>query len=546
MEENSMRFQRFGTMIDCSRNAVMSVPAVKKWIDLTSDLGYNTIMLYTEDTYEVDNQPYFGYMRGRYSQKELREIDDYAFERGMEFIPAIQTLAHLGRIFRWYQYNSTVHDLEDILLAGEDKTYKLIDDMFASLAKCIRSRTINIGMDEAHMLGRGKYLDKHGLKDRFEILTNHLEKVAEIAKKYGFECVMWGDMFFRILGGNYVSGDGKVPDEVKKKIPDNVNIIYWDYYSTDKTHYEERIKSHNDVKNGAWFAGGLWNWIGFAPHNAFSLKACKAAVAACREQGVQNVILTLWGDDGAECSKFAMLPSLYYSAQLARGVSDMNVIKKGFYEKYGIAFDDFMLADLPETANDTDTVDNDNDCVLNPDKYMLFNDCLVGLYDSTVRDSDAESYAKCAQKLKKIENNPDYGYIFKTMRTLCEVLSVKFDIGVRARKAYENKDKKALSEIVSDLERLLGLIEIFYRAFRAQWMCENKPNGFDVQDLRIGGLYFRVRHCLEKIQAFVDGKIDTIEEFDERVLDFTEQKEGFYRNPFASNNWKHSVSVNSI
>ena len=77
-------------------------------------------------------------------------------------------------------------------------------------------------------------------------------------------------------------------------------------------------------------------------------------------------------------------------------------------------------------------------------------------------------------------------------------------------------------------------------------MCENKPNGFDVQDLRIGGLYFRVRHCLEKIQAFVDGKIDTIEEFDERVLDFTEQKEGFYRNPFASNNWKHSVSVNSI
>lgn len=546
MEENSMKFQRFGTMIDCSRNAVMSVPAVKKWIDLTSDLGYNTIMLYTEDTYEVDNQPYFGYMRGRYSQKELREIDDYAFERGMEFIPAIQTLAHLGRIFRWYQYNSTVQDLGDILLAEEDKTYKLIDDMFASLAKCIRSRTINIGMDEAHMLGRGKYLDKHGLKDRFEILTNHLEKVAEIAKKYGFECVMWGDMFFRILGGNYVSGDGKVPDEVKKKIPDNVNIIYWDYYSTDKTHYEERIKSHNDVKNGAWFAGGLWNWLGFAPHNAFSLKACKAAVAACREQGVQNVILTLWGDDGAECSKFAMLPSLYYSAQLARGVSDMNVIKKGFYEKYGIAFDDFMLADLPETANDTDTVDNDNDCVLNPDKYMLFNDCLVGLYDSTVRDSDAESYAKCAQKLKKVENNPDYGYIFKTMRTLCEVLSVKFDIGVRARKAYENKDKKALSEIVSDLERLLGLIEIFYRAFRAQWMCENKPNGFDVQDLRIGGLYFRVRHCLEKIQAFVDGKIDTIEEFDEHVLDFTEQKEGFYRNPFASNNWKHSVSVNSI
>ena len=45
-------FRHFGTMIDCSRNAVMSVPSVKRWIDLTSDLGYNTLMLYTEDTYE--------------------------------------------------------------------------------------------------------------------------------------------------------------------------------------------------------------------------------------------------------------------------------------------------------------------------------------------------------------------------------------------------------------------------------------------------------------------------------------------------------------
>lgn len=43
-------FRRFGTMVDCSRGAVMTVDAVKKWIDITADLGYNTLMLYTEDT----------------------------------------------------------------------------------------------------------------------------------------------------------------------------------------------------------------------------------------------------------------------------------------------------------------------------------------------------------------------------------------------------------------------------------------------------------------------------------------------------------------
>ena len=78
---DSIKFRRFGVMLDCSRNAVMNLPTLKKWIDLTADMGYNTLLLYTEDTYEVDNQPYFGHLRGRYSQKELKEIDDYAFQK---------------------------------------------------------------------------------------------------------------------------------------------------------------------------------------------------------------------------------------------------------------------------------------------------------------------------------------------------------------------------------------------------------------------------------------------------------------------------------
>ena len=96
-------------MIDCSRNAVMNTSAVKRWIDVTAGMGYNTLMLYTEDTYEVNNQPYFGYMRGRYSQAELRELDDYAAQKGMELIPCIQTLAHLNAIFRWPVYLSLIH-----------------------------------------------------------------------------------------------------------------------------------------------------------------------------------------------------------------------------------------------------------------------------------------------------------------------------------------------------------------------------------------------------------------------------------------------------
>ena len=54
--EETVGFRRFGTMLDCSRNAVMTVEALKRWIDLTADLGYNTLLLYTEDTYEIEGE----------------------------------------------------------------------------------------------------------------------------------------------------------------------------------------------------------------------------------------------------------------------------------------------------------------------------------------------------------------------------------------------------------------------------------------------------------------------------------------------------------
>ncbi|MCI8459504.1 MAG: beta-N-acetylhexosaminidase, partial [Clostridia bacterium] len=71
-------YKRFGAMIDCSRNAVLNISAVKRLIDGLAKMGYNTLELYTEDTFEVEGEPYFGYLRGRYSGAEIKEIDAYA------------------------------------------------------------------------------------------------------------------------------------------------------------------------------------------------------------------------------------------------------------------------------------------------------------------------------------------------------------------------------------------------------------------------------------------------------------------------------------
>lgn len=63
-------------------------------------------------------------------------------------------------------------------------------------------------MDEAHMVGLGKYLDQHGYRNRQEIMQRHLEMVLSICKQYGFTVQMWSDMFFRLaFHGAYYEND---------------------------------------------------------------------------------------------------------------------------------------------------------------------------------------------------------------------------------------------------------------------------------------------------------------------------------------------------
>ena len=501
-------FKTLGTMLDCSRNAVMTVESVKRWIDLTAKLGFNTLHLYMEDTYEVDDNPYFGHLRGRYSKAELKKIDAYAAAQDMQVIPCIQTLAHVNALFHWPVYRE-IHDAADILLTGDERTYELVERMFRTLRECLRTNVVNIGMDEADLLGLGKYLTLHGYRDRFGILMEHLRRVSEMAKKYGFELLMWGDMFFRLAGGDYFTNFnqnpelGEIPEEIKRLVPENIHLVYWDYFSRDRQSYERNIDAHNAIKPGSWFAGGLWTWTGFAPHNAFSIATMREAMRACRAKGVENVVMTMWGDNGAECSKFAVLPALFTVAQMAKGIDNEAAIHANFEEEFGIPFEGFRALDLTGTQNDS------AEAIYNPDKYLLFCDPFMGQFDNRVKSGDAAGYA----------DHAEYGYLFRSLRALCDFLSMKADLGIRTRAAYLSGDQKAAKALCADYDAAVERLDVFYAAYEQQWMRDNKPHGFDVQDLRIGGQRQRLLHCRDRLLAYAEGRLDRIEELEEPVLD---------------------------
>ena len=339
---NKIPFKRFSAFVDCSRNSVMNVDALKHFIDLISKMGYNAISIYTEDTYEIEGHPYFGYARGRFGKDELKEINAYARERGIEAYANINTLAHMKSIFRWKHY-AEINDCADILLCEDERTYELIDCMFATYSECFDSRIISVNMDEAELLGRGKYQAIHGSHERIEILKRHMAKVCELAAKHGYEMVMIaGDMPVRLAthSDNYSDTTAEVKEDVTDFLPGNAALMYWDYYKRSKEDYSSLMRIHQQIKKeDLWYLGGIWTWHAFSPENYYSTCALKNSMQACRENGIENVQICTFGDDGGECARFSTMPAYFYASEAAKGITDENLIKAHFEELFGVPYD---------------------------------------------------------------------------------------------------------------------------------------------------------------------------------------------------------------
>lgn len=517
-------YSELSVMYDNSRNAVFKVETVKKLLRHLSLMGYTSLMLYTEDTYEIEGYPYFGYMRGRFTADELREIDDYAFLLGIEVIPCIQTLAHLAQALRWPSF-SKINDCYDILLVGEEKTYELIDAMFRTVRGCLRSKRIHVGMDEAAMLGNGKYLAKNGYHERWNIMLEHLSRVTQIADKYGYTPIMWSDMFFNAAFHEeyyYAASleNPHIPEKIINTVPKQMQVVYWDYGNSYPI-YNKMMKLHNEFANPVWFAGGATKWAGYAPMNQFSIKISREALKACRENKIKNIIVTAWGDNGGECSSMSVFPTLQmYAEDCYENNNSDEFVSKRFATCVNASYEDFLILD---TVNFTPDNPAPGCGSRNPTKYFLHQDIMMGLFDKHL---DSETFPKHfsdrAHLMREAgKRNTEWNYIFEALAALCDVLVLKTDVGVRLKEAYECGNQESLRLICDEtLPEILRLTEQFIEKYRAMWLEENKIFGLEIIEIRLGGLERRIKTAMHRINEYLTGETKVLPELEEERLYF--------------------------
>lgn len=493
------KIKELGYMMDCSRGAVAKVSTIKSLVDILSSFNYDYLMLYTEDTYEIKEEPYFGYMRGRYSSSELKELDEYCSSKGIELRPCIQTLAHLGRLLAHDNFAS-LFDIDDVLLVNEPKVYEFIDKMFLNMSKSIKSRTIHIGMDEAFHLGRGRFIDKYGYKPKSEIISNHLNKVAEIAKKYGYTCYIWADML-----ENAYNENKKICD-----IPDNVIPMMWGYDKLGEEETDNRVKLYKMLSsNNLALCGGVIKWVGFSPLNTYSMSALKEQIEAAKKYDISNFLVTGWGDGAADASQFSILPGLFYASLVAKGKELNNKNKALFKRVVGLSFDNYLKVDALSTLDLT----LDYSKIRNSLSFIhLYADLLQNPMLEVANDKYIELYEKACKTLLPLSKNKTYGYIFKSLYLLGKVDKYLCTLGKNILNRYTNKED--LTPCIIQGKTALSYLNKFIKVYEVQWLKENKSFGYEKQLLRLGGLKERIRYVIDTLTNYQNGKINQIDELE--------------------------------
>lgn len=511
------QFDLNGPMFDVSQgNAVIRVEEIKTLLRQMAQMGLNMLMLYCEDSFDVPAQPYFGYMRGRYTEAELRACDDYADLFGIEMIPCIQTLAHLVDVLKWNVYDD-IRENDVCLLVGEEKTYAFLRDLLTAASRPFRSRRIHIGMDEAYNLGRGAYQDRHGVVPVQEIMRRHLARVLEIVRELGLKPMMWSDMFFHGCGYHEST---PIPQAVVDCCPKDVQLVYWDYYHNDTASYETGIARHR-LFGEPVFAGGIWTWIGFAPHWNRTFQSTAAALDTCKREGIREVFVTIWGDNGTECFYLANILGLAlygehgYSAQI-----DYDKLKARFEFITGAKYDDFLAL---EALDDTPGVDSTALTDYNPSKFLMWQDILTGLCDQNIEGLPLNAhYAALAETLRPMQTrNGRYNALFAFSWHAAHTLALKAEMGLRVTNAYQAGDRTELARLADeDLPELKARMAALRACHMENWFRMYQALGWDIMDMRYGSLMARIDSAIEEIRRYLAGELPKLEELEEKRLPY--------------------------
>ena len=514
-------FKTLSVMLDVSFGGPLNMVALKEYFRQLASLGYNQLWFYAEDMYEMpEKYKHFGYMRGRYSADELRELDDYAYSIGIEIVPCIQTLGHMQHYLKWkeaapYKENALC------LLPGEETTYEFIRDMLIASSAPFRSKRIHVGLDESIGLGTGTYLRRHGYREPIDIFLEHLSRVAGICKELGLKPMMWNDMIFCYLSEHHEKypRELELPKSILNAMPKNMELVYWNY--EDENCSEFMIDKNRAFGNHVIFAGGVWIFGGLLPDNAWSAYFHEKSIEACKKKGIDEICMAIWSYS-TTIYQTSMLEAARFAELTYEETSEL--LPERFEKIIGASYEAFYDMGNYHALYKEGEIDY-NSMYYGERFYgnkFMWQDLMLGIFDEKLyRENRSEHYEKmAAQYLGYADRGDGWEWLYDFCYTVFKVLALKCYVGERIAPAYKAGDKATLAHILQ--EKLPALENAWLELAEAHHSHKDDyllPFGAEVIDGMYGPQIMRTKYAARRLEYYLKGYVDSLPELAEPRYD---------------------------
>ena len=227
------KFKWRGLLLDCCRH-FMSIDFVKRYIDLLAYHKMNVLHWHlTEDQgwrVEIEKYPKLteiGAWRsekdgsiygGFYTKEQIKEVVDYAYQRGVNIVPEIELPGHsVAALTAYPEYSCTGGPFEvetdwgvfkDIYCAGNDSTFVFLENVLDEIIELFPSKYIHIGGDEApkyrweNCSKCKKRIKDENLQDTHELQSYFIQKIENYISSKGKKLIGWDE----ILEGGLAQG----------------------------------------------------------------------------------------------------------------------------------------------------------------------------------------------------------------------------------------------------------------------------------------------------------------------------------------------------
>ncbi|MCD6519863.1 MAG: family 20 glycosylhydrolase, partial [Anaerolineae bacterium] len=272
-----------GLMLDISRGKVPTIETLKLLIDQLSLYKINVLQLYTEHTFVFPHHPRIGQGCGSLSSEDILILDAYARKRHIELMPNLQSFGHFAHILSLPEYAPLAESEAGWSLCPTDeRTYQLLDEMYADFLPAFSSANFNVDCDETWDLGKGRSAEAAAKVGVGRLYLQHILRLRELAMQYGRRIQIWGDILLH-------------HPELVPELPQDITLLDWHYEASEDY---PSVRTFAQSGRTFWVCPGTSSWNTLFPRIENSNENIRTLVRIGAENGAVGMLNTDWGDRG--------------------------------------------------------------------------------------------------------------------------------------------------------------------------------------------------------------------------------------------------------